>query len=151
MKRAVKDATKMDNMPKSRTFHRCMTYSLGPSLQISLHSDQIIPEEGEREHTHTQINTNKHMDTSWKMQEMNTQRLSLIQTQTSLYTHRHTHKETCTFTDVDNKAYNLSSTTLTSPLIAQVHTNTQPNSSYATILSILSFSIWGQNKERIAY
>lgn len=50
MKRAVKDATKMDNMPKSRTFQRCMTYSRGPSVQISLHSDQIIPErERERE------------------------------------------------------------------------------------------------------
>ncbi len=48
MKRAVKEATKIDSIPKSSTFHRCMTYSRGPSTQISLHSDQIMPE------THTQ-------------------------------------------------------------------------------------------------
>lgn len=43
MSLAVKEATKMDSIPKSRRFHRCSTYSLGPSSQISLHSDQIIP------------------------------------------------------------------------------------------------------------
>lgn len=51
MKRAVNEAAKMDSMPKSRTFHRCMMYSRGPSLQISLHSDQIIPTAS----THTHI------------------------------------------------------------------------------------------------
>lgn len=49
MKRAVKEATNIDSIPKSRTFHRCITYSRGPSVQISLHSDQIMPE------THTHI------------------------------------------------------------------------------------------------
>jgi hypothetical protein len=34
-------------MPKSRRFHKCSTYSRGPSSQISLHSDQIIPVGGE--------------------------------------------------------------------------------------------------------
>ncbi len=44
-KRAVNAAMKMESMPKSRTFHSCMTYSLGPSVQSSLHSDHIIPAE----------------------------------------------------------------------------------------------------------
>lgn len=44
-KRAVNAAMKMESMPKSRTFHSCMIYSLGPSVQSSLHSDHIIPAE----------------------------------------------------------------------------------------------------------